>query len=57
MRGPAIHEKRCSWVNTNDPLLVEYHDRECCGPIHSDRKHFEVMVLSGAQAGLTEISS
>ena len=52
MRGPAIHEKRCSWVNTGDPLSLEYHDREWGVPIHSDRKHFEVMVLSGAQAGL-----
>jgi DNA-3-methyladenine glycosylase I len=52
MRGAASQEKRCSWVNANDPLLVEYHDREWGVPIHSDRKHFEVMVLSGAQAGL-----
>jgi DNA-3-methyladenine glycosylase I len=36
----------------DDPLLVEYHDREWGVPIHSDRKHFEVLVLSGAQAGL-----
>lgn len=52
MCGAAIHEKRCSWVNANDPLLVEYHDREWGVPIHKDRKHFEVIVLSGAQAGL-----
>src|SRR6201993_5126669 len=44
--------KRCSWVNEDDPLLLEYHDREWGVPVHSDRKHFEVLVLSGAQAGL-----
>jgi DNA-3-methyladenine glycosylase I len=33
-------------------LLLEYHDREWGVPVHSDRKHFEVLVLSGAQAGL-----
>jgi DNA-3-methyladenine glycosylase I len=44
--------KRCSWVNEDDPLLLEYHDREWGVPVHSDRKHFEGLVLSGAQAGL-----
>jgi DNA-3-methyladenine glycosylase I len=52
MRNSASHDKRCSWVNVDDPLLVEYHDREWGVPIHNDRKHFEVLVLSGAQAGL-----
>jgi DNA-3-methyladenine glycosylase I len=52
MHSAAIHDKRCSWVNANDPLLLEYHDLECGVPVHSDRKHFEVLVLSGAQAGL-----
>jgi len=36
----------------DDPLLLEYHDREWGVPVHSDHKHFEVLVLSGAQAGL-----
>ena len=44
--------KRCSWVNADDPFLLEYHDREWGVPVHSDHKHFEVLVLSGAQAGL-----
>jgi DNA-3-methyladenine glycosylase I len=52
MRSAAIPDKRCSWVNTDDPLLLEYHDREWGIPVHRDRKHFEVLVLSGAQAGL-----
>src|ERR1700724_3035616 len=52
MRSEAGVGKRCSWVNVNDPLLLEYHDREWGVPVHSDPKHFEVVVLSGAQAGL-----
>ena len=52
MRSAALHNKRCTWANVDDPLLVEYHDREWGVPVHSERKHFEVLVLSGAQAGL-----
>jgi len=52
MRREASPDKRCSWVNLDDPLLLEYHDREWGMPVHSDPKHFEVLVLSGAQAGL-----
>jgi DNA-3-methyladenine glycosylase I len=52
MRRAASSDKRCSWVDMDDPLLIEYHDREWGVPVHSDRKHFEVLVLSGAQAGL-----
>jgi DNA-3-methyladenine glycosylase I len=44
--------KRCSWASADNPPLVEYHDREWGVPVHNDRKHFEVLVLSGAQAGL-----
>jgi DNA-3-methyladenine glycosylase I len=52
MRSEANSNKRCSWVNLDDPLLVEYHDREWGVPVHSESRHFEVLVLSGAQAGL-----
>jgi DNA-3-methyladenine glycosylase I len=44
--------KRCLWATVAGPLLLEYHDREWGVPVHNDRKHFEVLVLSGAQAGL-----
>jgi DNA-3-methyladenine glycosylase I len=44
---------RCAWVNPNDPLMIEYHDREWGVPVHDDRKHFEFLVLEGAQAGLS----
>jgi DNA-3-methyladenine glycosylase I len=44
--------KRCSWAGS-DPLMVRYHDREWGVPVHDDRKHFEFLVLEGAQAGLS----
>jgi DNA-3-methyladenine glycosylase I len=52
MHSAALHDKRCAWANADDPPLVEYHDHEWGVPVHSERKHFEVLVLSGAQAGL-----
>ena len=33
--------------------MIEYHDREWGVPVHDDRKHFEFLVLDGAQAGLS----
>lgn len=36
----------------DDLLLVQYHDREWGVPVHDDHKHFEFLVLEGAQAGL-----
>ena len=52
MRSATMTTKRCSWASVDGPLL-QYHDREWGVPVHSDRKHFEVLVLSGAQAGLS----
>ncbi len=43
---------RCAWASVDNPLMLEYHDREWGVPVHDDRKHFEFLVLSGAQAGL-----
>lgn len=43
---------RCAWVG-NKPHMIRYHDREWGVPVHSDRKHFELLLLEGAQAGLT----
>jgi DNA-3-methyladenine glycosylase I len=45
--------KRCEWVSGADELMLEYHDREWGVPVHDDRKHFEFLVLEGAQAGLS----
>jgi DNA-3-methyladenine glycosylase I len=44
---------RCAWVGTDNPLMLEYHDREWGVPVHDDRKHFEFLVLEAAQAGLS----
>jgi DNA-3-methyladenine glycosylase I len=43
---------RCSWAGT-DPLMIEYHDREWGVPMHDDRRLFELLMLEGAQAGLS----
>jgi DNA-3-methyladenine glycosylase I len=43
---------RCEWAGT-DPLYVAYHDEEWGVPVHDDRKLFEMLVLEGAQAGLS----
>jgi DNA-3-methyladenine glycosylase I len=45
--------KRCSWVDLNNPLYVEYHDNEWGVPVHHDNKLFEMLILEGAQAGLS----
>ena len=44
---------RCTWVGSDNPLMLEYHDREWGVPVHEDRKHFEFLVLEAAQAGLS----
>jgi len=49
----VIDQKRCSWVNVDNALMREYHDREWGVPVHDDRKHFEFLVLEAAQAGLS----
>ena len=53
MRSAPLTNKRCSWATMDGPMLLQYHDREWGVPVHNDRKHFEVLVLSGAQAGLS----
>ena len=46
---------RCAWSGT-DPLYIEYHDKEWGRPVHDDRKLFEMLILEGAQAGLSWIT-
>jgi len=46
-------KKRCAWVSESNSLMLEYHDREWGVPVHSDNKHFEFLILEGAQAGLS----
>lgn len=45
--------KRCIWVGTGKPHYEAYHDHEWGVPVHDDRKHFEMLILEGAQAGLS----
>ncbi len=43
--------KRCDWAAREN--MWAYHDREWGVPVHDDRKHFEFLILEGAQAGLS----
>lgn len=42
---------RCGW-DGNKPHLVRYHDEEWGVPVHDDRKHFEMLLMEGVQAGM-----
>ena len=44
---------RCAWCPTDNPLYVAYHDEEWGVPVHDDRLLFEMLILEGAQAGLS----
>jgi DNA-3-methyladenine glycosylase I len=44
---------RCAWVPADDPLYAAYHDDEWGVPSHDERHLFEMLVLEGAQAGLS----
>jgi DNA-3-methyladenine glycosylase I len=46
---------RCPWPGS-DPLYISYHDEEWGLPHHDDRHLFEMLVLEGAQAGLSWIT-
>jgi len=43
-------KKRCAWARSDQ---VQYHDREWGVPLHGDRALFELLILEGAQAGLS----
>lgn len=45
-------DKRCGWVN-DDPLYINYHDKEWGVPVYDDQTLFEFLILEGAQAGLS----
>lgn len=46
---------RCGWCG-NDPDYVRYHDQQWGVPVHDDRLLFEMLILEGAQAGLSWIT-
>jgi len=45
--------KRCTWVPQGNPLYEKYHDEDWGVPVHNDRTLFEMLILEGAQAGLS----
>ncbi|MEP7271967.1 MAG: DNA-3-methyladenine glycosylase I [Acidobacteriota bacterium] len=47
--------KRCPWCG-DDPLYQQYHDLEWGLPVHDDTRLFEMLILEGAQAGLSWIT-
>jgi DNA-3-methyladenine glycosylase I len=51
MREP----RRCEWAGS-DPLNLAYHDEEWGVPVHDERRLFEMLILEGAQAGLSWIT-
>ncbi|MDL5047677.1 DNA-3-methyladenine glycosylase I [Oscillatoria amoena NRMC-F 0135] len=49
---PPKEKNRCSWCLKFEHYIA-YHDTEWGVPVHDDRKHFEFLILEGAQAGLS----
>jgi len=52
MQHDEKEKVRCPWCGS-DPLYVSYHDTEWGVPVHDERRHFEFLILEGAQAGLS----
>jgi DNA-3-methyladenine glycosylase I len=46
-----VERRRCAWAR--GALDIRYHDREWGVPLHHDRRLFELLILEGAQAGLS----
>ncbi len=49
----AINKNRCFGNKPNQKFYAEYHDTEWGIPQHNDQKLFEMLILEGAQAGLS----
>ena len=45
--------ERCAWADSTSDVYVRYHDTEWGVPVRKDGKHFEFLILEGAQAGLS----
>ncbi|MGB3210590.1 MAG: DNA-3-methyladenine glycosylase I [Desulforhopalus sp.] len=45
-------KKRCEWCG-DDALYIAYHDQDWGVPVHDERRLFEMLILEGAQAGLS----
>lgn len=47
---------RCGWLDAGGSapdFYIKYHDEEWGVPVHDDRELFELLILEGAQAGLS----
>lgn len=53
-RGDVM-KNRCEWCG-DDPLYIRYHDEEWGAPVYDDRRLFAMLILEGAQAGLSWIT-
>lgn len=49
------NKQRCHWV-TDDPLYIDYHDKEWGVPLYDNQKLFAMLNLEGQQAGLSWIT-
>ncbi|MDG4720587.1 MULTISPECIES: DNA-3-methyladenine glycosylase I [Thalassospira] len=49
------NHRRCGWadIHLDKPFYLDYHDTEWGVPVHDDRLFFEMLILEGAQAGLS----
>ncbi len=56
MSRAARERPRCAWVPAGDALYAAYHDEQWGVPVHDDRLLFEMLLLEGAQAGLSWIT-
>src|SRR6186997_1155044 len=50
---PADTRIRCAWGDSPDPAYRAYHDDEWGVPVRDERHLFELLILEGAQAGLS----
>jgi DNA-3-methyladenine glycosylase I len=50
-----MEKNRCPWCN-NDETYIRYHDTEWGNPLKDNQKLFELLILEGAQAGLSWIT-
>lgn len=50
-----MNKNRCSWCG-EDPLYIQYHDKEWGTPVYNDDKLFEFLILETFQAGLSWIT-
>ena len=54
MTAPETHATiRCAWGDSPDPMYRAYHDEEWGVPVRDERHLFELLILEGAQAGLS----